>query len=88
MLLELVQVGDHGQRRVFVLLALGQLQQLGRFRQPIKDGGDATDSLLQLGTLAAEVLRVFGIVPDVRVLQLPGYFFQAFFLDVVVKDTP
>ncbi|GAB3048920.1 hypothetical protein GCM10027214_08760 [Stenotrophomonas tumulicola] len=88
MLLELVQVGNHRQRGVFVLLAFGQLQQFGRFHQAVKDVGDATNGLVQLGTLAAEVLRVFGIVPDVRVFQLPGYFFQAFFLDVVVKDTP
>ena len=35
-----------------------------------------------------QLLGVFGVVPDIRAFQLAGYFFEAFFLDVVVKDTP
>lgn len=44
--------------------------------------------LRQLGALAAEVLGVFGVVPDVGVFELAVYFDQAIMLLIVVKDTP
>jgi hypothetical protein len=87
-LLVLVQVGDHGQGGIFVLFALSQFQQFARLGQPVEDGGDAADRLLQGGAFAAKVLGVLGVVPDVWVFQFPGYFFQTLFLGVVVKDTP
>jgi hypothetical protein len=87
-LLVLVQVGDHGQRGIVVLLALRQLQQFAGLGQPIQDGGDAADGFFQVGALAPQVLGVLGVVPDIRVFQFPGYFFQTLFLGVVVKDTP
>jgi len=37
---------------------------------------------------AAQVLGALRIVPDVRAFQLAGYFFEAFALGRVVKDTP
>jgi len=49
---------------------------------------DAVDDLFQRGALAAEVLRPFGVVPDVGAFQLAVYFFQALDFGVVVKDTP
>jgi len=87
-LLILVQVGDHGQGGLFVLFAFSQFQQFGGFGQPVEDGGDAAYRLLEAGTLAAQGLGVFGVVPDIGVFQFPGYFFQTLFLGVVVKDTP
>lgn len=44
--------------------------------------------LRQLGALAAEVLGVFRVVPDVGVFELAVYFDQAIMLLIVVKDTP
>jgi len=41
-----------------------------------------------LRALAAQVLRVFGVVPDGRIFQLAVDFGQAFILLIVVKDTP
>jgi hypothetical protein len=87
-LLVLVQIGDHGQGGVFVLFAFSQFQQFAGFGQAIKDGGDAAHGLFQAGTLAAQGLGIFGVVPDIGVFQFPGYFFQTLFLGVVVKDTP
>ena len=82
------QVSHHGQRSVLVGFHLSQFQQLaGRF-QAIEHRGDATDGLFQQRALTAQLLGVFGVVPDIRAFQLAGYFFEAFFLDVVVKDTP
>jgi len=51
-------------------------------------GADAVDDPVELGALLAELLRAFGVVPDVRVFQLAGYFLEPFGLGVVVKDTP
>ncbi|MDT4826309.1 hypothetical protein FQZ97_596180 [compost metagenome] len=46
------------------------------------------DDLRQLGAFTAEILRVFGVVPDVRIFELAVYFDQAIMLLIVVKDTP
>jgi hypothetical protein len=37
---------------------------------------------------AAQILRALRIIPDVRVFQFAGYFFEALALGGVVKDTP
>jgi len=33
-------------------------------------------------------LRTFRLVPDIRLFKLGVYFFEAFFLGIIVKDTP
>jgi hypothetical protein len=88
MRIEAIDVGNHRLRGLVVVFAFGQIQQLAGFAQAFLQAGDAVDVLLQAGTLAAQGLGVFGVVPDIRVLQLPVYFFQALALGVVVKDTP
>jgi len=75
-------------RGILVVLHLRQLQQLAGAGQALLDVTDAVDRLVQQGTLAAQLLRVLGVVPDVRIFQLAVYFFQAFALGIVVKDTP
>jgi hypothetical protein len=42
----------------------------------------------QSGAFAAQVLCVFGVVPDVRVFEFAVYFDQTIMLVIVVKDTP
>jgi len=54
----------------------------------VSDAVQAVHESGQARTLSAEILGALRIVPDIGAFQLPGYFFQAFFLDVVVKDTP
>jgi hypothetical protein len=81
-------VRDHRLRGFLVVLAFGQVQQFAGLAQPVFQAGDAVDVLLQAGTLATQGLGVFGVVPDVRVLEFPVYFFQALALGIVVKDTP
>jgi hypothetical protein len=49
---------------------------------------DGADGLFECGALAAQLLGVFGAVPDRGIFQFAGDFRQAFTLDVVVKDTP
>jgi hypothetical protein len=83
-----LHVFDHGLRGFFVVFALGQFQQFGGADQAFVNLADAVDGLVQQRALAAKLLGVFGFVPDVRVFQLPAYFFQALALGIVVKDTP
>jgi hypothetical protein len=42
----------------------------------------------QLGALAAEFLRAVGLGPDRRIFEFAAYFFEAFLLFVVLKETP
>ena len=46
------------------------------------------DDLFELRALAAQGLRVFGVVPDLGAFQLPVYFLETFDLGIEVKDTP
>jgi hypothetical protein len=45
------------------------------------------DDFLELRALLAELLRPIRILPDIRLLELPGDFLQALALVVVIKDT-
>ncbi|TAN06414.1 MAG: hypothetical protein EPN38_09260, partial [Rhodanobacteraceae bacterium] len=42
----------------------------------------------QACAFTAKILRVLRVVPDVWILELAAYFFEAFALGGVVKDTP
>jgi hypothetical protein len=46
------------------------------------------DDGFQRGTFFTQRLSAFRFVPDVRLFQFGVYFFEAFFLGIVVKDTP
>jgi hypothetical protein len=46
------------------------------------------DDGVEPGALAAQFLRACRVIPDGGILQLAGYFFKAFALGSVVKDTP
>jgi hypothetical protein len=48
---------------------------------------ETVDHFLELGALLAELLRALRVVPDTGLLELAGYFLQAFALVVVIKDT-
>jgi len=86
---------DLGHRRLVAFLA-GQRQQFGDFVQtPVKalvqtpvKAFQSLNHYFQLGTFLAERLRSFGIVPDIRLLQLPVDFDQSLALGFEVKDTP
>jgi hypothetical protein len=68
--------------------AFGELEQLGR----VADGGVGAIEFLELcrqpRTLLAELLGTLGRAPDGRVFEFAAYFFEAFFLAVVLKETP
>lgn len=72
----------------FVVLALGELEQLCR----VGDGLGGAVDLFELGrklrALAAQVSGFIGVLPDGRIFELAGYFFESFLLGVVLKETP
>jgi hypothetical protein len=85
---EALDVFDHRLRGFFVVLGLGQLEQLAGAAQALGQAADAVDGLVEQRALAAQRLGALGIVPDVRVLQLALYFLEPLALAVVVKETP
>jgi len=42
----------------------------------------------QRRALFPQRLGAFGLVPDIRLFEFSVYFFETFFLCIVVKDTP
>jgi hypothetical protein len=66
----------------------GQLQQFTGVVEPVADAVQAFHEVGEARPLATQILRALRIVPDVRVFQFAGYFFETFALDRVVKDTP
>ncbi|KRW69392.1 hypothetical protein AO741_18835 [Pseudomonas sp. TTU2014-105ASC] len=75
----------HGALVVFFDGHVEQVTGIGQASIEVIDG---FDDLRQGGALAAQVLGVFGIVPDVRVFEFAVYFDEAIMLLIVVKDTP
>jgi hypothetical protein len=72
----------------FVVLALGELEQLVR----VGDGCGGVVEPGELGAqacaLATQLLGLVGLVPDAGILELAADFFQPLFLAVVLKETP
>jgi len=54
---------------------------MGQFVQRVDDVG-------QSGALATQRLRLFGVVPDIGIFQLPVYLLQPVPLVSIVKGTP
>jgi hypothetical protein len=78
---------DFGGRR-FIVLALGEIEQL----DGVGDGVGGAIQLLELrgelGAFAAELPSLLRVLPDSGLFQLASYLFEAFLLVVVLKETP
>jgi len=77
---------DPPERRV-VSLAAREREELARVLQAGVDPLHGLQCLLEGAALLAELLRLLGVVPDLRVLEGPDDFDQPRLLGVVVKDT-
>ncbi|KIQ06578.1 prepilin-type processing-associated H-X9-DG protein [Pseudomonas sp. BIGb0408] len=66
----------------------GHVEQVAGIGQAAGQVVDGLDDQRQRGTLTAEVLGVFRLVPDVRVFEFAVYFDETIMLVIVVKDTP
>jgi len=75
-------------RGALVVLAFSELEQLGRIGNGFGGAVQLGQLGSQLGAFPAQLLGLVGRLPDGRVFELPVYFFEAFFLDVVLKETP
>ena len=85
---EPVEVGGNRLGGAVVLLGFGQFEQFAGAAQAIAERADAVDDPVERSAFLAELLRPLRIVPDVWILEFPGYFLETFTLGVVVKDTP
>ena len=83
-----LDVGGDRVGGVLVVLGLDQVEQFVGAGEALGELADAADGLVQRRTLAAQRLRAFGVVPDIRVFQLPVVFLETLYFRVVVKDTP
>ena len=75
-------------RRGFVVLALGELEQLRRVRDGLAGAIELRKLGGQLGAFATELLRLVGLLPDGGIFQLAIDLFETFLLGVVLKETP
>ena len=66
----------------------GQIEQIARLGQTLGQAADATDDALEARTFLAEILCTLRIVPDVRIFEFAGDFFEPLGLGLEVKDTP
>jgi hypothetical protein len=71
-----------------VVLGLCQFEQFIGTGQTVAKRANAVDDPVERGAFLAQLLGPFRVVPDVRVLELAGYFLETLALGVVVKDTP
>ena len=78
---------DVGGSRL-VVLALGEVEQLDGVGDGLAGAIQLFELGGELGALAAELTGLVRILPDGRVFQLARYLFEAFFLVVVLKETP
>lgn len=75
-------------RSGFVVLGLGELEELGGIAYRIGRAVELFDLRAQLGAFAAEFLGFFGFLPDGRVFELAADFFEPLFFQIVFKETP
>jgi hypothetical protein len=85
---ESVEVGGNRLGGAVVLLGFGQVEQFAGPGQAVAERANAIDDPVERSAFLAELLRPLRVVPDVWVLELPGYFLETLALGVVVKDTP
>jgi len=74
--------------RAFVLFIDSHFEEFGGIAEALAGFVQGLDNLLKGGALAAQGLGALRVVPDVRVFQLAGDFFEPVALYSVVKDTP
>ncbi|MNF35264.1 hypothetical protein D3C84_161270 [compost metagenome] len=82
------EFGDHITDSALVIFLDSHVQQVAAIGQTARQFVQGLDDLRQRGTLAAQFLGVFRLVPDAGVFKLAVDFDQALMLLIVVKDTP
>jgi hypothetical protein len=83
-----IQLGRDIIHGTLVVFFDGHVEQVTGIGQTAVEVVDGFDDLRQGSALAAQILGVFGVVPDVRVFEFAVYFDETIMLLIVVKDTP
>ena len=73
---------------LFIVSFNRQFQQAGYVITSLGQLVDGFDNCFQRRTFFTQRLCAFRFVPDIRLFELGVYFFEAFFLGIIVKDTP
>ncbi|AKU11663.1 hypothetical protein AzCIB_1768 [Azoarcus sp. CIB] len=81
------EVAFNGAQGVLVVLGLSEFEQVFEVGGRLLDIAQVDDDIVELTFFLAEFLSLLGIVPDGRVFQRAGYFFEFRRLFIVVKDT-
>jgi hypothetical protein len=68
-------------------LGSGKIEKLSRVRQAPRQAVEADDDILEFRALSTEFLGPLGRIPDSGLFEFAGYFLQAFFFVLVIKDT-
>jgi len=84
----LIQLGHGFVEGFFIISLYRQLQQAGDVFRALSQAIDGFNNRFQCGTLFPQRLCTLRFVPNVRLFQLGVYFFKAFLLGIIVKDTP
>ena len=71
-----------------VVLTFGKLEQLGGVGDRFGGAVDFVQLGGKLGAFAAQLSCLVGVLPDGGLFELARYFFEAFLLGVVLKETP
>jgi hypothetical protein len=75
-------------RRGFIVLTLGELEQLRRIGDGLAGAVELPELGSQLGAFAPQLLRLVRLLPDGGVFELATDLFETFLLVVVLKETP
>ena len=86
--LQFSEFGFHFFYRVFVVFFYRHVEQVFGICQAGIEGIDGFYHYFQRCTFLTQVLGTVGVVPDVWLSQFLLYFFEAFLLVGIVKDTP
>jgi hypothetical protein len=81
-------VGLHGGKGVVIVFLARHLEQFGRILQARCYAVEHQHHVFERFSFAAQFLGAGGVVPEIRRFGQADDFFQAVFLDSVVKETP
>jgi hypothetical protein len=70
-----IDVGRYGLDSAFVVFSCGQFKQFFRAGEAVGQAANAVDDLVERSSFLAQLLRVFGIVPNGRAFEFACDFF-------------
>ena len=87
-LFQTVEFGTDIRQCPLVTFFSSQIQQILGIHQAAVEAIQCQHHAFEVHALLADSLCLFGIIPERRVFKLTHHLFEAFFFQVIVKDTP